>query len=728
MALPKAFAPPLHHRYCFTSIGACLTTGKPITIAYELFEPNLKTSEGSVFKLETSNSLSERFTSPAQMDLLKNAVSSASSSSSSESVSNVSSRCTSPSSFSYPLVLLIAGLGAPGGVWSDDFCSALAAKGPYRVLRYDQRDTGRSTHMSSFVSHSSSSFPSLLVDTDARVVSGANSNDGETMHLRHTHLPNGDAAEGDTSSSNDPVEENDDPLEAILGPAEKKPFFSSDASPREKETIGSKGLLSVSSTTNDSRERRFPSFSYWTPLFQTLFPSSVAKEGEETTRRSGGGEEKMDEHRYSSTDCSSSNNNGVHQVMWKEKLIKILQMGRGRPMLLSLAYEVSDLVNDVVKLLDYLHVSVAHVVGVSTGGTIAQLLALQYPQRVGSLVLIGSHHDGPGTKQPSPLTIWRMYRCVPTSFPPWFSSSTTSLASSIENLPPSSTHHPPTSTSSSVDEEVKYTPDQDDVLHQHALVVTRLCSLLQDNYHSFSQRHSKPSGEGQENDGDNEDSDLQKGAEEEIYNAALSLLRRSGPLDYEGMCRQAIAFLRASSRKELLESTLTSDENSKISLKHFPSLPIGDEKKEKEGQTFCVAREHTFPSSFSSIKKSSAGPNCLTRNSTALSTASELGDSGVPTTTSSSPNSLSQTFFAPFYIPTAVISGTKDPLAPVDNAKGLSSSIPGSRLVLLPGLSFYMSPKDRKVKESIIEEVNRNVSCLKKIYDDNKGLIGRSHL
>ena len=43
-----------------------------------------------------------------------------------------------------PAVLLIAGLGASMLWWEEDFCRALAGRGRY-VVRYDHRDTGRST-------------------------------------------------------------------------------------------------------------------------------------------------------------------------------------------------------------------------------------------------------------------------------------------------------------------------------------------------------------------------------------------------------------------------------------------------------------------------------------------------------------------------------------------------------------------------------------------------------
>ena len=43
-------------------------------------------------------------------------------------------------------VLLIMGLGGPMGWWPDEFCTMLARRG-YFVIRYDNRDTGRSTKL-----------------------------------------------------------------------------------------------------------------------------------------------------------------------------------------------------------------------------------------------------------------------------------------------------------------------------------------------------------------------------------------------------------------------------------------------------------------------------------------------------------------------------------------------------------------------------------------------------
>jgi pimeloyl-ACP methyl ester carboxylesterase len=61
-------------------------------------------------------------------------------------------------------------------------------------------------------------------------------------------------------------------------------------------------------------------------------------------------------------------------------------------------YTGADLVADAVGLLDAYGIKAAHVVGVSAGGAFAQLLALGFPQRVLSLVLISTSPATPGER------------------------------------------------------------------------------------------------------------------------------------------------------------------------------------------------------------------------------------------------------------------------------------------------------------------------------------------
>ena len=59
-------------------------------------------------------------------------------------------------------------------------------------------------------------------------------------------------------------------------------------------------------------------------------------------------------------------------------------------------YTLRDLVTDAAGVLDGLGIARAHVVGIATGGFIAQLLALDHPSRVASLVLAGTRPVAPG--------------------------------------------------------------------------------------------------------------------------------------------------------------------------------------------------------------------------------------------------------------------------------------------------------------------------------------------
>jgi pimeloyl-ACP methyl ester carboxylesterase len=63
-------------------------------------------------------------------------------------------------------------------------------------------------------------------------------------------------------------------------------------------------------------------------------------------------------------------------------------------------YGGADLVADAARVLDGHGIARAHVVGASMGGALAQLLALDHPDRVASLVLLSTSPAGPGGDLP----------------------------------------------------------------------------------------------------------------------------------------------------------------------------------------------------------------------------------------------------------------------------------------------------------------------------------------
>lgn len=67
----------------------------------------------------------------------------------------------------------------------------------------------------------------------------------------------------------------------------------------------------------------------------------------------------------------------------------------------ALPYDVPDLVEDVITILDAYNVSAAHLVGMSLGGLVAQITALQHPARVSTVTLFAAEplntaYDGEG--------------------------------------------------------------------------------------------------------------------------------------------------------------------------------------------------------------------------------------------------------------------------------------------------------------------------------------------
>jgi len=109
---------------------------------------------------------------------------------------------------------------------------------------------------------------------------------------------------------------------------------------------------------------------------------------------------------------------GASMLWWDERFCRMLAEG-GRLVIRydhrdtgrSVTYEPgapeytsADLVADAVGVLDAYRIAAAHVVGVSAGGAFAQLLALAFPDRVRSLVLISTSPATPGERRLPPAT------------------------------------------------------------------------------------------------------------------------------------------------------------------------------------------------------------------------------------------------------------------------------------------------------------------------------------
>jgi pimeloyl-ACP methyl ester carboxylesterase len=76
----------------------------------------------------------------------------------------------------------------------------------------------------------------------------------------------------------------------------------------------------------------------------------------------------------------------------------------GRP-----GYGGRDLVDDIARVLDAHGLPSAHVVGTSMGGALAQVLALDHPERVASLVVMATSPAGPGDGLAPPAEAYRAF-------------------------------------------------------------------------------------------------------------------------------------------------------------------------------------------------------------------------------------------------------------------------------------------------------------------------------
>lgn len=104
---------------------------------------------------------------------------------------------------------------------------------------------------------------------------------------------------------------------------------------------------------------------------------------------------------------------GTQLISWDEKFCELLA-GRGYGVIrfdnrdaglstwMDGEYTLDDMAADAASLLDALEIPAAHVVGASMGGFIAQLVALNHPERVLSLTSIMSGPNGEDQVQPTP--------------------------------------------------------------------------------------------------------------------------------------------------------------------------------------------------------------------------------------------------------------------------------------------------------------------------------------
>ena len=107
-------------------------------------------------------------------------------------------------------------------------------------------------------------------------------------------------------------------------------------------------------------------------------------------------------------DCGESSRCADMKADGKDVAVAVLQALLRRKV--TSAYALEDMALDVERLLNHLAIRRAHVVGISMGGMIAQVAAVQSPNRVASLTSIASASGNPKTGLGHLNAVWTLLR------------------------------------------------------------------------------------------------------------------------------------------------------------------------------------------------------------------------------------------------------------------------------------------------------------------------------
>lgn len=114
----------------------------------------------------------------------------------------------------------------------------------------------------------------------------------------------------------------------------------------------------------------------------------------------------------------------IHHYGQKYRVIAPDQRGHGLSGKPVGKYTSEEMADDMVSLLDYLHLQAVILVGHSMGGAIAGYVAAKYPQRVHALAILDKSANGPETRNATPLTEQKLVDPVTKDWPLPFTSLT----------------------------------------------------------------------------------------------------------------------------------------------------------------------------------------------------------------------------------------------------------------------------------------------------------------
>lgn len=84
------------------------------------------------------------------------------------------------------------------------------------------------------------------------------------------------------------------------------------------------------------------------------------------------------------------------------RVVRFDNRGTGGSTVATPGFALEDMAHDAVAVLDAVGAERAHLIGISMGGMIAQLVALDHAERAGRVVLMSTHFGGPDVEPPHP--------------------------------------------------------------------------------------------------------------------------------------------------------------------------------------------------------------------------------------------------------------------------------------------------------------------------------------
>ena len=108
----------------------------------------------------------------------------------------------------------------------------------------------------------------------------------------------------------------------------------------------------------------------------------------------------------------------VERLMEEFRVVSFDNRGVGETTVPTESFTIADMAADTVGLMDALGIDSAHIFGVSMGGLISQILALDYPNRVKKVVLGCTSHGGRHAVQPKKEVMEALAMAADPTIPP----------------------------------------------------------------------------------------------------------------------------------------------------------------------------------------------------------------------------------------------------------------------------------------------------------------------